>query len=190
TTTRSTRPTAARSPSLRRSRGIGPSTGCVWPTASPGASPLATARPAIRTTGRSLRGSEFGFVAARCSWPGRLFVTRVRSGKLSQPQNKSSEALVITISFRGAGLALLAVSASAADPVVLTNHLGYPADGPKRAVVQGHRGDHVAGCFLERTGGSERTALPAPEAAGPVGHWRDWHYWTLDFSSFTRPGTF
>jgi GH18 family chitinase len=75
-------------------------------------------------------------------------------------------------------------------PLVLTNHLGYEPTGPKRAVVQGHPGDEVRSCAVEDLGGSAPPLSVAPVRVGPVVKWRDWVYWTVDFSSLTRAGTY
>src|SRR5438445_69903 len=89
-----------------------------------------------------------------------------------------------------AAAALAASSALAAPPAILTDHVGYEPAGPKRAVIQGHRGDLVRSCVLEGLGRGTRVATPALRRAGPVDRWRDWVYWTVDFSSFRREGTF
>jgi Glycosyl hydrolase family 9/Cellulase N-terminal ig-like domain len=85
---------------------------------------------------------------------------------------------------------LVLLSATAAPPVILTNHLGYEAGGPKTAVVQGHAGDKISACALEDTGSGEQISTRAPVERGAVDRWRDWVYWTLDFTSATRVGEF
>jgi GH18 family chitinase len=90
-----------------------------------------------------------------------------------------------------AAATLLALRADPAElPVVLTNHLGYEATGPKRAVIQGHMGDVVRSCAVEAVGGATKTATSAPKPLGPVAKWRDWSYWTVDFSGLRTEGTF
>jgi len=76
-----------------------------------------------------------------------------------------------------------------ADTVVLTNHVGYDLAGPKRAVVQGGPGERVRACAVEDTDG--KTVLEVPPArVGPVSKWRNWTYWTVDFSALKRAGVF
>jgi GH18 family chitinase len=87
------------------------------------------------------------------------------------------------------GLFLTAAHAGA-EPLVLVNHLGYEQDGPKRAVIQGAPGDAVSACSLVNADDGQRSALESARAVGPVARWRDWTYWTVDFSSRTRPGRF
>jgi hypothetical protein len=72
---------------------------------------------------------------------------------------------------------------------ILTNHLGYEATGPKRAVIQGRADDNVASCAVEDADG-KRIPASAPVAAGTVAKWRDWSYWTTDFSDVRREGTY
>jgi GH18 family chitinase len=80
--------------------------------------------------------------------------------------------------------------ASAAPPVILTNQLGYDLPGPKHAVVQGHAGDQVRSCRLADSATGHTVAQLNPQYAGPVRAWRDWVYWSIDFSGVRREGTF
>jgi GH18 family chitinase len=72
---------------------------------------------------------------------------------------------------------------------LLTNHLGYELTGPKHAVFQGSQGDTVQSCVVQDADG--KSAAPVSvKNVGPVAHWRDWTYWTLDFSDLRREGTY
>ena len=73
---------------------------------------------------------------------------------------------------------------------MLVNHVGYELGGPKRAVVQGHQGDGVRSCAVVDAATGSPVATEAPRYTGPVARWRDWVYWTLDFSSLERAGAF
>ena len=73
--------------------------------------------------------------------------------------------------------------------MILTNHLGYERLGPKRAVVQGREGDLVTACALEGGEGG-RVPTDAPAFVGRVARWRDWVYWSVDFSGEQREGRF
>jgi hypothetical protein len=75
-------------------------------------------------------------------------------------------------------------------PLILTNHLGYELTGPKRAVVQGHEGDDIRSCTVVADETGERVATPAPVRVGPVARWKDWRYWTIDFSDLRQEGRF
>jgi GH18 family chitinase len=90
-----------------------------------------------------------------------------------------------------AAVSLLALEAHAApSALVLTNHLGYETTGPKRAVVQGHKGLVVHTCSLVESGSGTVGPSGAPHAVGGVDKWRDWTYWTFDFSETRTEGTF
>jgi hypothetical protein len=75
-------------------------------------------------------------------------------------------------------------------PAIRINHVGYELGGPKRAVVQGAAGDDVTAAKVldDETGEAIGTGQIA--RVGTVAHWRDWHYWTIDFSSVRREGRF
>jgi GH18 family chitinase len=94
----------------------------------------------------------------------------------------------------GTCLSLAAILSTApawsAEPSVLVNHLGYELAGPKRAIVQGHAGDRLSSCVVEDTATGARTGTAAPQHLGPVARWRDWDYWTVDFSAWDREGVF
>jgi GH18 family chitinase len=84
---------------------------------------------------------------------------------------------------------LLVTPVVGAEPVILTNHLGYERLGPKRAVVQGREGERVTECALESVEGG-RVPTEAPVFVGPVSHWRNWRYWSVDFSGEEREGRY
>jgi len=72
---------------------------------------------------------------------------------------------------------------AASPPRILTNHVGYEAAGPKHAVVQGGPGDGLSTCAV-KDAATGAVALPvSPRDVGPVGTWRDWRFWTLDFDA-------
>jgi GH18 family chitinase len=80
--------------------------------------------------------------------------------------------------------------AAVAQPLVLVNHVGYDVAGPKRAVVQGRPGDTVRSCEVRDAASGVRVLSAEPRSAGAVARWRDWTYWTADFSALQREGTF
>jgi hypothetical protein len=85
---------------------------------------------------------------------------------------------------------LLATSALAADPIIMINHLGYEPGGPKRAVVQGHKGDEIRSCAVEDAGTGAHAAAASVQPVGPVAHWRDWVYWTVELLDLQKEGTY
>jgi hypothetical protein len=73
---------------------------------------------------------------------------------------------------------------------VLTNHIGYEAGGPKRAVVQGSEGDEI-GSFAIRDAAMDATHLEGEAVdVGAVDRWREWRFWTIDFDEVDREGSY
>lgn len=73
---------------------------------------------------------------------------------------------------------------------VVTNHIGYESSRAKHAVI-------VADTILQvntfnlvdaATGASVFTGKP--QFSGPVSKWKNWQFWTVDFSDFATPGTY
>ena len=73
---------------------------------------------------------------------------------------------------------------------VLTNQVGYEADGPKLAVIEGHRGDTFGGFAVINASTVEKVLSGVPRHDGPVEKWKDWDFWTIDWSAVRREGTY
>ena len=73
---------------------------------------------------------------------------------------------------------------------ILHNHLGYETLGVKKVVFQGKKGDSLVSFQLIdfNTKGVVYTEMVS--AQGSVDSWRDWIYWTGDFTSFNEPGDY
>jgi hypothetical protein len=85
---------------------------------------------------------------------------------------------------------VLAGTAAAGAGQVLINHVGYDAAGPKRAVILGAADDAFAG-FKVLDAATGETVLAGPAVfVGPVQKWKDWQFWTADFSDLRREGTY
>ena len=94
------------------------------------------------------------------------------------------------VAFLGVAALLTTAAARAEEPKVLTNHVGYETSGPKHAVILGSASDNFTTCALKDNRDS-RTLLTLPaQHTGPVKKWREWHFWTVDFDSFSTEGTF
>lgn len=89
-----------------------------------------------------------------------------------------------------AGLVLTAQLAQAQSLKVLTNHLGYEPDGPKRAVLQGKEGDNVTTCKVRVYPSDKEVFSNTATKTGPVRKWKDWYFWTLEFDSVTAEGDY
>ena len=99
------------------------------------------------------------------------------------PKN-SLRALLILIGW------LLVQTASAQDPKVLVNHLGYEQNAEKRAVILGHAGDEVTGFAVIEVASGKSVLSGMASPAGPVDRWKDWYFWTADFGSVKQAGTY
>jgi hypothetical protein len=73
---------------------------------------------------------------------------------------------------------------------ILTNHIGYEADGPKRAVVQLADGDVLSGCTIREQPSDRAVVGAVPVRVGRVDNWRDWVFWTVDFDELRAPGSY
>ncbi|HUU39072.1 MAG TPA: glycoside hydrolase family 9 protein [Candidatus Desulfaltia sp.] len=83
------------------------------------------------------------------------------------------------------------VSAAAADDIkILVNHIGYEPAGAKRAVIRGGPEDQLDGFKVidAETGKVVLSGVPAP--VGPVRKWKDWRFWTVDFSAVAQEGRY
>ncbi len=80
--------------------------------------------------------------------------------------------------------------ATAQEVKVLINHLGYEPDAPKRAVILGHAdSDPSTFKILNARTGKEMFSGNVIQS-GPVDKWKDWIFWTADFSSLSNGGTY
>lgn len=78
-----------------------------------------------------------------------------------------------------------------AQPVkVLTNHVGYEYDKAKRAIIVADKMQVINTFKLIDANTSEEVYSGKPVFSGPVDKWKNWQFWTMDFSSVTAPGTY
>jgi hypothetical protein len=73
---------------------------------------------------------------------------------------------------------------------ILTNQVGYGASGAKKAVIQGQAGDAFLTFAVKAFPGGETVLTGAPRHDGPVDKWRDWRFWTIDWSAVDQEGTY
>jgi hypothetical protein len=73
---------------------------------------------------------------------------------------------------------------------VLTNHLGYERKAEKRAVILGHSNDVVTGFNVIDVATGQSVLAGTAVPVGRVDHWKDWYFWTADFSAMTNEGTY
>lgn len=88
---------------------------------------------------------------------------------------------------------LAAMGATASDPVIpqiLINHLGYNPESPKNAVILGFEGDVFTDFVLFDA--KTRTAVHKGKVKkeGAVKKWKNWLFWSIDFSDYTKEGSY
>src|SRR5512139_1516104 len=69
---------------------------------------------------------------------------------------------------------------------ILTNQVGYEASGPKKAVIQAHAGDTFTSFAVKSWPEGETVLEGAPRHDGPVRKWKDWDFWTVDWSAIDK----
>src|SRR5580692_1619189 len=73
---------------------------------------------------------------------------------------------------------------------ILINHIGYEPDAAKRVVILGHQTDTVTSImFVDEQTGKEIVSVPAVKI-GAVDRWKDWCFWSADFSQLHDQGTY
>ncbi|MGA2532789.1 MAG: glycoside hydrolase family 9 protein [Candidatus Aminicenantales bacterium] len=85
---------------------------------------------------------------------------------------------------------LASYGVSAGETKILTNHVGYEPAGPKLAVIEGHGGDVFSRFTVVNSSTGEKVLSGVPGHAGPVRKWKDWDFWTIDWSSVDREGSY
>lgn len=73
---------------------------------------------------------------------------------------------------------------------ILANQVGYEPGGAKRAVVQGHAGDDFASFTIKSYPDGEVVLTGTPVHDGPVAKWKDWDFWTIDWSAVDKEGAY
>ena len=85
---------------------------------------------------------------------------------------------------------ILVVRCVADDAKLLTNHIGYEANGPKHAVILSDAGYSPSTCVLMEEATDRVVLTISPKKRGSVQKWRDWNFWTLDFDAMTTEGKY
>ncbi|HUT23850.1 MAG TPA: glycoside hydrolase family 9 protein [Sumerlaeia bacterium] len=83
-----------------------------------------------------------------------------------------------------------AVPNQSQDAKILTNQVGYDASGPKKAVIQAHAGDVFTAFTVKSFPGGEIVLSGTPRHDGPVRKWKDWDFWTVDWSAVDKEGAY
>ncbi|MGB7295495.1 MAG: glycoside hydrolase family 9 protein [Candidatus Aminicenantales bacterium] len=94
---------------------------------------------------------------------------------------------LLPVFFLGIGF----VSAVAAGELkILVNHIGYEPGGQKWAVIQGGPEDRVDGFKVVDAETGKEVLSGIPASIGAVRKWKDWRFWTADFSALNQEGSY
>ena len=77
-----------------------------------------------------------------------------------------------------------------AQPRILTNQVGYEATLSKRAVVMADTKLDLSTFRLINDKTNQSVYQGAPVYSGPVSKWKNWVFWTLDFSNWLKEGSY
>jgi hypothetical protein len=87
-------------------------------------------------------------------------------------------------------LAFSAPAARAEGAKILINHVGYEPGAPKRAVVLGYETNRIESFHIVDCRTGQTVFSGKAERLGQVAHWKDWRFWTIDFSALQVEGTY
>jgi len=73
---------------------------------------------------------------------------------------------------------------------VLTNHVGYEDDKAKHAVIVTDHKINITNFILIETKTGRAVYTGKPIFSGPVDKWKNWQFWTVDFSPYITDGTY
>ena len=73
---------------------------------------------------------------------------------------------------------------------VLTDQVGYEPSGFKTAVVEAYQGDTIKSCFVKLYHNDSTVAEMKPIEVGIVDQWKNWYFWTVDFSFVQQEGKY
>ena len=73
---------------------------------------------------------------------------------------------------------------------ILTNQVGYDVSGPKKSVIQAHADDMFTSFAVKSFPAGETILSGTPRHDGPVRKWKDWDFWTVDWSAVDKEGSY
>ncbi|MXV50949.1 glycoside hydrolase [Pedobacter sp. HMF7647] len=73
---------------------------------------------------------------------------------------------------------------------IVTNHVGYEDSGSKKAVVLSDQKLSLSNFELVKADSKEKILSGKPVFVGPVDKWKNWQFWTIDFSQVRKAGSY
>ncbi len=73
---------------------------------------------------------------------------------------------------------------------LITNHVGYEFSKSKHAILMAETKTSVGNFDLVDANTGRKVYTGKPVYSGPVGKWKNWQFWTIDFSNYKTPGSY
>lgn len=73
---------------------------------------------------------------------------------------------------------------------IVNNHVGYEFDGAKKAIIVADGKADISSFKLIDTKTGKEVFSGKPVFNGPVNKWKNWQFWTMDFTPFTMDGKY
>ena len=73
---------------------------------------------------------------------------------------------------------------------IVTNHVGYEADGPKKAIIVTDGTFAFSSFKLIDTKDGKEVYNGQPASKGSVNKWKNWKFWTIDITPYTVAGNY
>lgn len=73
---------------------------------------------------------------------------------------------------------------------ILTNHIGYEDSKSKKAIIISDKKADFSSFQLVETETGKVAFSGKPVFSGPVNKWKNWLFWTIDFSAFSQKGNY
>jgi hypothetical protein len=73
---------------------------------------------------------------------------------------------------------------------IVTNHVGYEADGPKKAIIVADGTFAFSSFKLIEVKDGKEVYNGQPVSKGSVNKWKNWKFWTIDITPYTTAGNY
>ena len=84
----------------------------------------------------------------------------------------------------------LLVGQTKTETKIITNHIGYELNAPKKAVILASKYDRIKSFNLKVYPRNYTVLTGKPVYSGPVDKWRNWVFWTVDLTDFDKEGQY
>ena len=84
----------------------------------------------------------------------------------------------------------LLVGQTKTETKIITNHIGYELNAPKKAIILASKYDRIKSFNLKVYPRNYTILTGKPVYSGPVDKWRNWVFWTVDLTVFDKEGQY